>query len=249
MKHYNNKILFLLVGLSFLFVESYASRLDSIRQDFVSNLQEQPINSLPFSFAEYVFDSLEDKKIQYEKELRKLTYFDDNNSIFDSDSISSMFRIDSTSHQNFATNDHYYFLTNYDCSCYFSKPIFFRRLPSYQDTVEVFLTLTKIVEVRDQNQEHIRGIIITINLFNIQTETILDKLHLITAGIGGEDITYYDAFTISQEFTIVTFSSYSLEDRLTQSKHKFYINKQNNISEYEKIVRNVYWSEDEDYED
>lgn len=222
---------------------SCSSEVYSKQQNTIGNyLKNQPITQLPFSVADYLFDSLDGNEIQYEKELQYLNYFSKEKMLQLSDSTLLSLQLDSASHQKFTILNHYLFLTSYDCSCHFSKPYFFRCLPNLKNGTEVFLTLTKIIEEKDR----IRGIVITLNLYDTTKNIILDRLHLMTAGIGGEDITYYDAFNIGKDFNIRTYSSFYIEDEFTEIIRKFNFGKKNNIIEYERMDKSVYYFTDED---
>ena len=230
----NSPVYILLLSLFGLYLSnqnySCSSEVYSKQQNTIGDyLKSQPITELPFSVAEYLFDSLDGNEIQYEKELQYLNYFSKEKKLFLSDSTLLSLQLDSASHQKFTILNHYLFLTSYDCSCHFSKPYFFRRLPNIKSGIEVFLTLTKIIEEEDR----IRGVVITLNLYDATKNIILDRLHLMTAGIGGEDITYYDAFSIEKNFNIRTYSSFYIEDELTEIIRKFSFSKNNRIRKNE----------------
>lgn len=250
-----NKILLynmlFVIALSFKLSVVKAYRIDNVIDsilsehtinDFVTNLQNQPITPLPFSFAEYLFDSLENKEGQYMDELREnYFYYKQSIDLFSNTKIQSLFQIDTTSiFTNGNLQEDYYYLY-FDCKCSISTPYFLNRLPKLDTITEVFLTLSII-----RTETHDRGVVITLYFFDTISNKVIEKKNILTAGLGGEDIPYYEGFVIQEDYSINTYSYTNDEVIGIETRIKFLKNCKHYLNRIESITKHTYSEYDED---
>lgn len=170
-------------------------------------LQDQQIETFPFSFGEFILSSLEERS-KYD-ELLNATI----NQSFNSDDFIKELKLKTIlSDINKDTKPllpkHYHFLLEYGGNCSFSSTALFKRLPPIKD-IEVFLTITKILQAESKNP---CGIILDLITYDTDKASIISKQRIITAGIGLEDITYREGFLIDSNYEIKVKGYVSMED-------------------------------------
>ena len=213
---------------------------DSVRSHFVSELLMQTIQPLPFEFESYLLRSLSNRS-EYMNAIYLIKYAEPNKNI---PTLNNLYKelnlkisVNSINDDTKSFLPEYYgFLINYGGQSSFSNSSFYKRLPNVNKGIEVFIAVTKI---KSPESENYTGIVFNLVTFNVTKNKIIDNKRILTAGIGLEDISYYEGFTILKNFEIRIKSYQTMEDGRTELSRKLIVNPNGKIKVLEnKVINN-----------
>ena len=188
-------------------------------ENFLQALQKQPIQSLPFSFASFLLDSLYNELV-YEKSVSSLELREIDTTLV-LNNLNRRLNYDLTV-EDIHEDTKSFFPSYYSMlidDCIISTSYFYKRLPMLNNSKEVILTYSKLIQ---KNDRYIRGLVFEIIVYDTTTETISNRKRIFTGGIAKYDNGYYEGFNIDDDYTIQikSYTGYEIESNFIERELK-----------------------------
>lgn len=198
---------------------SLATDPDTVTQQFIEKLQSQPITELPYSIFPHLFDSLTQEE-EYYTFMNSLCNYRDTTTIFAHDSI--LVRLPKIKDHFLYKTGVRYAYANPKASYNYSRPFFYKRLPSVlSEQIEVFISLTKIYE----NKQY-RGVILFLHTYDIEKDELWSLNILISESCLEEYcIPHLEGFQIDPNYRIKIGRYTYNEEHTTHQKEVWYRDK------------------------
>ncbi|CAM1355914.1 hypothetical protein [Tenacibaculum ascidiaceicola] len=116
--------------------------------------------------------------------------------------------------KNYQPSYYYFLLENKDediKKTFFSENYLYARVKSNYKEIDFFILLNKIFDETKEGDTSAIGYNLELLTYNNIQNKLIDRVRLVTSGIGLEDVSYHECFTINSD-NIIVYSYNSIED-------------------------------------
>ncbi len=134
---------------------------------------------------------------------------------------------------------YYFILENKDNNIkrtFFSQNYLYEKNKSTYSNIDLLIVFSKILDETDTGEYNKVGYNFDLISYDNQEQKLIDRVRLITSGIGLEDITYHECFNIESN-KITTYSYNSIEDESIFIKRVIIINSNGFFTEKQPSVK------------
>lgn len=200
-----------------------------------------PIQELPYSFAGYMIEKLNDE-VKYDEMIQKLKKdIDDKESKAFASKLNYNPSLDFVEKQSQkVAPDYYSLILKGDCDCRLINSFLLKRLPSIAG--KEVLILGQIIY--DERYKTRRGFTLELVIYSKDYSKIEARARLLIAGTGIEDTRFIEAFQINKDYSIQVKSYNSIEGESTTISRNITINSSGNIKESKSKIDKQYSREE-----